>query len=122
MSVQRMNVKHSIACTNIEMSYIRRQLYVYACFVYFDIMCVINLDLATFHSFKFFNGLEFFYLLWFVVLHNVTMSFHQGHASNRIVFVCNLMVFALVNLHLTVHALGPDSIADASIRASNRNK
>jgi hypothetical protein len=69
-----------------------------------------------------YDELEFLHVLWFVVLYGVTMPFQKCSASKRIVLVCNLMVFALVNLHLTVHALGPDSIGNGSIRASNRNK
>jgi hypothetical protein len=119
---QRTNVQRSTASTDIELSYIRRQLYVYACFVYFDIMCVINIDLAEFDYLYVYDELEFLHVLWFVVLYGVTMPFQKCRASKRIVLLCNLMVFAMVNLHLTVHALGPESIGNGSIRASNRNK
>ena len=122
MPAQRTNVQRSTASTDIEISYVRRQLYVYACFMYFDIMRVINIDLAEFDYFYVYDELEFVHVLWFVVLYGVTMPFQKCSASKRIVLVCNLMVFALVNLHLTVHALGPESIGNGSIRASNRNK
>jgi hypothetical protein len=115
------NLQHHVQITNTEMSFVQRQLYVYVCFVYFDILRIINLELATFDSFVGFDQLEFFHVLWFGVLHLATRSFKRCSALEKVLFAYNLMIFAMVNLHLTVHALGPNSIGDASIRASNEN-